>query len=156
MILIFEAKSRVTDTVQFTRTIRPMRPDVKVLVSSGKLRRASEGLLIEWTKRQKVCLSPSSDTKSCDEVIPQRLIVNMLKLLFGTSYHTLTHVCMPSFTLTLEKVEFDCHLDLTRLVSHVAGVHWKGHGSEQSEPRHHRAAGRHHHAAALQEGHCVS
>lgn len=56
MILIFEAKSRVTDTVQFTRTIRPMRPDVKVLVSSGKLRRASEGLLIEWTKRQRACI----------------------------------------------------------------------------------------------------
>lgn len=54
MILITEAKSRASDAVQFARAIKPVRPDVKILVSSGKLRRASEELLVNWTRRQKV------------------------------------------------------------------------------------------------------
>eukprot|EP00873_Tetraselmis_striata_P036288 jgi/Tetstr1/456552/TSEL_043274.t1 len=56
MILITEAKSRASDAVQFARAIKPVRPDVKILVSSGKLRRASEELLVNWTRRQKFCI----------------------------------------------------------------------------------------------------
>eukprot|EP00873_Tetraselmis_striata_P000811 jgi/Tetstr1/421075/TSEL_012120.t1 len=55
VILVAEASSTRQEMEQFIRAARAIRPDVKVVIQSGKTRKVVEDMLAIWTRRLKAC-----------------------------------------------------------------------------------------------------
>mmetsp|Transcript_32635 Transcript_32635/g.58426 ORF Transcript_32635/g.58426 Transcript_32635/m.58426 type:complete len:575 (+) Transcript_32635:340-2064(+) len=76
VILVAEASSTRQEMEQFIRAARAIRPDVKVVIQSGKTRKVVEDMLSIWTRRLKSCWGV--DTTKGGKAVGERATTGIL------------------------------------------------------------------------------